>query len=129
MTTARNTWKQRERDAAEEFGSQRQPSSGSMGRKDQTKSDSVHPRIFLECKLRQRHSVVTLWDQVADRAHEEGKTPVICLMEKWRQGRWWLVRSKDLRSMIIEWLVAKPSNVVDEIIEEINIIREMRLMK
>ena len=47
-------------------------------------------------KYRQKHSAVTLWDGTAELAKLEGKTPVVCLAEKGRQGFWVLAHSSDL---------------------------------
>ncbi len=126
MSTARNTWKQRERDAASEFGTKRQPSSGSMGRPDQTRSDSVHPRVFIECKLRPSHGPVTVWRDAAAKAKKESKTPVVCLMEKGRHGRWWLLHSTDVRALIVEWLAAKSDDFVNQLAIDVATIRRQR---
>ena len=45
-------------------------------------ADVIHDNLFIECKLRARHTAVTLWDDTAKLAKEEGKTPVIALCEK-----------------------------------------------
>lgn len=124
--TARNTWKQRERDAAEELGTRRQPSSGSMGRADQTRSDSVHPKVFIECKLRPSHGPITVWRDAAKKAKAENKTPVVCLMEKFRRGRWWLIHSSHLRILAIEWLAAKDDVFVNQIMIDVATARRQR---
>ena len=49
--TDRSTWKKRETQAAALFGARRQRCSGSSGRDDLSRSDSTHPRLFLEVKL------------------------------------------------------------------------------
>ena len=49
--TARNTWKQRERDVAEFFHGQRNPLSG--GNSKHTRADVIHDRLYIECKLRE----------------------------------------------------------------------------
>jgi hypothetical protein len=94
-----------------------------MGRRDQTRSDSVHPRVFIECKLRQSHSAITLWDEVADKANDEHKTPIVCLMEKSRPGRWWLLRSPDIRALVVEWLAAKSEEYVRDVLGSIAKVR------
>ena len=50
--TYRGTWKHRERDAAAVFGAKRQPLSGSSGRDDLTRSDSLHKKLFIETKFK-----------------------------------------------------------------------------
>ena len=129
MSTARNTWKQRERDAADEFGTKRQPSSGSMGRSDQTRSDSVHPAVFIECKLRPSHAPVTVWRDAAEKAKKEGKTPVVCLMEKFHKGRWWLLHSSHLRTLTIEWLASKSDVFFDQLIIDVATVKRERQAK
>ena len=94
--TARSTWKSFERRVAKWFGSLRNPGSGSWGRSDRSRSDSVHDDLFIECKLREKHSVVTLWDQTKKFADIERKIPVVVLAEKNRPGFWLVVHSTHL---------------------------------
>ena len=86
-------WKQRERDVAEFFHGQRNPLSGGNSR--HTRADVIHDRLFIECKLRKKHTVISLWDETKALADKEGKTPVIALCEKGRPGFWIMVRSED----------------------------------
>ena len=87
-------WKQRERDVAHFFGGERTPLSGGNGKI--TRSDVIHDTLYIECKLRKKHTAVTLWDETKERARSEGKTPVVCLCEKNRPGYWILVHKDDL---------------------------------
>ena len=87
-------WKQRERDVAEFFDATRTPLSG--GNSKTTRADVIHDELFVECKLRKKHSAVKLWDDTAKLAKDEGKTPVIALCEKKRPGFWVMVHSNDL---------------------------------
>ena len=50
-------------------------------------------------ELRARHTAVSLWDDTAKLAKEEGKTPVIALCEKQRPGFWIMVHSNDLEKL------------------------------
>ena len=84
-------WKDFERRVAAYFGGVRCPVLGT-----DTKADVNHDTLFIECKQRQKHAVVTLWDTVKTRAEKEGKTPVVCLSEKNRPGFWIMVHSDDL---------------------------------
>ncbi len=93
--THKNTWKQRERQIASYFGTKRVPLSGSNSGHD-TSSDSMHPTLYIEDKLRAKFAAVTLWDDTATKAKAEGKTPVVCLAEKGRPGFWVMVHSNDL---------------------------------
>jgi hypothetical protein len=105
--TSRSTWKARERQAAKDFGARRQRCSGSSGIEGQTRSDSDHPRLFVECKLRAKHAAVTLWDDTHVKATKEGKLPVVVLVEKGRPGRWYLVRHDHLQAVAEEQKAAK----------------------
>ena len=53
-------WKKRERDVANYFNGQRTPLSGGNGKV--TRADVIHDDLFIECKLRVKHTAVTLWD-------------------------------------------------------------------
>lgn len=87
-------WKKFERRVASYFGSERAPLSGGNGK--HTRSDTLHPTLFIECKQREKFSVVTLWDKAKEQARKEDKTPVVCLSEKNRPGFWILVKAEDL---------------------------------
>jgi hypothetical protein len=97
MTTHRSTWKSRERAAAALFGSRRAPLSGSNG--GVTASDSLHPTIFLECKLRARSPIHRLFDQTADLAKTEGKVPCLCLAVKGRPGFLIVCKAEDIPAL------------------------------
>ena len=68
-------WKKRERDVAQYFNGTRTPLSGGNGKV--TRADVIHDDLFIECKLRAKHTVVSLWDdtaKIAKTAHENGTT-------------------------------------------------------
>jgi len=90
--TARNTWKQFERRVATFFGSTRTPLSGGNGK--QTCSDTLHDRLFIECKLRAKSPVHRLFAETEKLAVKEGKTPLLALQEKHHPG-WLLVCRPD----------------------------------
>ena len=90
-------WKKRERDVANYFNGQRTPLSGGNGKV--TRADVIHDELFIECKLRVKHTAVTLWDDTAKLAKDEGKIPVIALCEKNRPGFWIMVHSNDLKKI------------------------------
>ena len=92
--TARRTWKKRESNVADFFQGTRTPLSG--GNSKITRSDVIHDELFIECKLKKKHSVISLWDETKKLATKEGKTPVIALCEKERPGFWVMVHSSDL---------------------------------
>ena len=91
---ADKAWKRREREVASYFNGERTALSGSNSKI--TKADVIHDELFVECKLRAKHSVVSLWDDTAKLAKDEGKIPVIALCEKNRPGFWVMVHSNDL---------------------------------
>ena len=96
-------WKKRERNVAKYFGGERNALSG--GNSKITRADVIHPRLFIECKLRAKHTAVSLWDDTAKLAKNEGKTPVIALCEKNRPGFWIMVHSDDLKKIRDEDLI------------------------
>ena len=94
---ADKTWKAFERRVARFFGTERNALSG--GNSKLTRSDSLHPKLFVEAKQRKRFAVVRLWDATKRLADREQKTPVVCLSEKGRPGFWILVHSDDLKTL------------------------------
>lgn len=94
------TWKTVERRIARFFGSERNPLSGGNGKL--SRSDSIHPKLFIETKYRVTHTAVTLWRKTKKMAASEGKIPVICLAEKNRPGFWVLCHSDDLPDVAAE---------------------------
>ena len=95
--TSRRTWKQRESDVAKYFKGERTPLSG--GNSKITRADVIHDKLFIECKLKKKHTVVTLWDDTAKLAKIEGKIPVVALCEKNRPGFGVMVHSTDLEKI------------------------------
>ena len=84
MTTHRNTWKSFERAVASFFGGQRTPLSG--GNSKHTRGDVIHDSVYVECKMRQRLATWAVWEDAAEKAALEGKTPVVCLKQKDRKS-------------------------------------------
>ena len=97
---ADKTGKARERQVASYFNTNRTPLSGGYSR--HTRSDSLHDKLFVECKLRKRHSVISLWDETNEMAKKESKVPVIALCESGRPGFWIMVHSNDLNKLITQ---------------------------
>lgn len=98
--THRRTWQKREQGNAALFGALRQPGSGSGGRADQTASDSTHPEIFLESKLRSSCAVRALFDRMRPKAKAEGKTLILALSKKHHAGTLLVVDSRDLPKLV-----------------------------
>ena len=90
-------WKRREREVARFFNGERNALSG--GNSKVTRADVIHKNLFIECKLRAKHSVVSLWDETAKIAKTEEKTPVVVLCEKNRPAFWIMVHSDDLKQL------------------------------
>lgn len=62
-------WKKRERNVAKYFNGERNALSG--GNSKITRADVIHPRLFIECKLRKIHSVVKLWEDTNELAKKK----------------------------------------------------------
>tara|TARA_B110000495_G_scaffold198390_1_gene210148 strand:- start:690 stop:1019 length:330 start_codon:yes stop_codon:yes gene_type:complete len=90
-------WKNRERLVSKFFGGIRNALSGINSKV--THADVIHKELFIECKLRAKHSAVKLWDDTKVYADKEKKIPVIALCEKNRPGFWIMVHSDDFESV------------------------------
>ena len=88
------TWKARERQVAEYFGTRRTPLSG--GNSTITRADTQHPALFIEQKHRKSHSVISLWDKVRKLARKENKVPVVTLTAHNRPGFWLVIHCDDI---------------------------------
>lgn len=101
-------WKKHERQAAKVVGSLRKPGSGSQGRSDETRSDSKHERLFVECRTRKK-SLMRTWLMEARRlAKKENKTAVLVLREAGKPGAVWCCHQDDLPAAVAEYLLANP---------------------
>ncbi len=100
------SWKRREAEAAHLFGSHRLIGSGQSGIGDRSKSDSDHPRLFIEAKHYVRQAVRTLWREVALKATKEKKIAVLVLYEKGKPGGLIVVHEDDLDALIQERRIA-----------------------
>ncbi|ANS05723.1 hypothetical protein [uncultured Mediterranean phage] len=75
------TWKAKERQVGELFGVRRRRGSGCDP--ETGGDDIVHPRLFVEVKLRKKMAAVTMWENEAvPPAKEEGKLPVLVVFGK-----------------------------------------------
>jgi hypothetical protein len=104
MVTARETWKKFERKVAKKIGGVRTPLSGSHSR--HTSGDVIHDVFYVECKYRKNFAVVSLFDEVREKAKKEKKIPMLVLKQKNRHGElvvmdlndfvdWFLTEVKD----------------------------------
>ena len=96
-------WKKRERQTARWFGARRTIGSG-CGGPATSASDSTHKSLFIETKLRRKHSAVTLWDKTKALAGQEGKIPVVALAEHRRPGFWLMIHADDFEAVLWERL-------------------------
>jgi hypothetical protein len=98
------TWKQAERRGAREFGTQRNSLSG--GNSKVTRSDSLHPTLYIEQKYARKHAVWTLYDETLPKARAEQKTPVLLLHRKGSPGFLVVCHTQDLEEVCRAWLGA-----------------------
>lgn len=68
-------WKGIELEVAKMFKTRRNPLSGGNGK--HTRSDSLHPYLFIECKHGKTQKMTTLEAKTWELAKKEGKEPVI----------------------------------------------------
>lgn len=73
-------WKQFERRVAKLFGTKRNPLSGGNGRHG--RSDTLHPRLFLECKNHAATPGFSFFQKVMAEAKKEEKLPVLVQQPK-----------------------------------------------
>jgi hypothetical protein len=83
--TSRNTWKQRERDIAEDFNTKRNPLSGSMS--GHSSSDSLSDTFYLESKLRANPPGWNLFIDTRDKSKKENKIPIVILSKKYHKDK------------------------------------------
>lgn len=96
--TSKNCWKSFERKVAEFFGTKRVPLSGSNSGHG-TNSDSLHPKVYIECKVREKFSIWSLFVDTEKKAKVEKKVPVVALKQKGEQGYLLLLRPEDLEKL------------------------------
>jgi len=77
-------WKAFERRIAKSLGTHRTPLSGIGSR--HTRSDTLHPHLYVECKDTAKSATCKLFRQTRIRAGAENKTPVVALHWKWHTG-------------------------------------------
>ena len=73
-------WKNRERLVSRFFGGIRNALSGINSKV--THSDVIHDSLFIECKLRAKHSAVKLWDDTKVLADKEKKPQLLHFVKK-----------------------------------------------
>ena len=93
-------WQKTEKQAADFVCTKRSPFSGSNS--GVTSGDSLHSRLFLEVKTKQKHSIKTLYDSTKKLAEEESKIPVLALRETDDKDILWVMAQKDLIELLKE---------------------------
>ena len=95
MATSKRTWQRFEAAVAALFGTKRVPLSGSNSGHN-THSDSMHPDIYIECKLRESFSIWRLFDDTSKKA---GKIPLVAIKEKNKQGCLFIISPDNLKEL------------------------------
>lgn len=93
--TSKSAWKSFERIVAAYFGTRRVPLSGSNSGHG-TNSDSLHPRLYIECKVRGKIALWQLFMDTEKKAKVEGKVPVVAIKQKGEKGYLLVMRPEDL---------------------------------
>ena len=96
--TSKSCWKGFERTVAKFFSTKRVPLSGSNSGHN-TNSDSLHPKVYIECKVRHKIAIWQLFKDTADKAKNERKIPVVALKQKGEKGYLLVVRPEDLQKI------------------------------
>lgn len=96
--TSKSTWKLFERVVAKFFGTRRVPLSGSNSGHG-TNSDSLHPKLYIECKVRGKISLWQLFIDTENKAKVENKLPVVAIKQKGEKGYLLVMRPEDLEKI------------------------------
>lgn len=97
--TSKSAWKSFERLVASFFGTKRVPLSG-INSGHGTNSDSLHPKIYIECKVRHKFSLWSLFIDTEKKAKVENKVPVVAIKQKGEKGYLLVVRPDDLGKLV-----------------------------
>jgi len=98
------TWKSMERRVAKRFGTKRNPLSGEASR--HTRSDTLHPDLYIECKHGKEMPLLKLMHDVEEKAHKEKKTPVLVIHKTGERHDYYLLRETDLLQIAANHLTA-----------------------
>ena len=96
--TSKSSWKQLERVVAEFFGTRRVPLSGSNSGHG-TNSDSLHDKLYIECKLRGKISLWALFEDTERKAKQENKIPIVAIKQKGSRGYLLVMRPLDIKKI------------------------------
>lgn len=90
-TTHKETWKLFERNTAKDFGTTRTPLSGMV--KTITNSDTLHPKIYIECKLRGGDNDFNFWELFEK--HRTGEGIEVMKIENSKTGQLIYLMTRD----------------------------------
>ena len=96
--TSKVSWKSFERLVANFFHTKRVPLSGSNSGHN-TNSDSLHPKLYIECKVRNKFSLWQLFLDTEQKAKVEKKLPVVAIKQKGEKGYLLVIRPEDLEKI------------------------------
>lgn len=96
--TSSSNWKSFERTVASYFGTRRVPLSGSNSGHG-TNSDSLHPKLYIECKVRSKIALWQLFVDTEKKAKVENKIPVVAIKQKGEKGYLLVIRPEDLEAI------------------------------
>lgn len=96
--TSKSSWKGFERTVANYFGTRRVPLSGSNSGHG-TNSDSLHPKLYIECKVRSKIALWQLFVDTEKKAKVENKIPVVAIKQKGEKGYLLVMRPEDLEKI------------------------------
>lgn len=97
-STSKSCWKSFERNVAKDFGTKRVPLSGSNSGHN-TNSDSLHPKLYIECKVRGKISLWQLFKDTENKAKVEGKIPLVAVKQKGERGYLVILRPEDIENV------------------------------
>lgn len=96
--TSKSCWKGFERLVAKFFGTHRVPLSGSNSGHG-TNSDSLHPKLYIECKVRSKVALWQLFVDTENKAKVENKIPVVAIKQKGEKGYLLVIRPENLQKI------------------------------
>lgn len=96
--TSKVCWKSFERTVASFFGTKRVPLSGSNSGHN-TNSDSMHKELYIECKVREKFSLWSLFDDTEKKAKNEDKIPIVAIKQKGEKGFIIMLRPENLQKI------------------------------
>ena len=80
------------------FGTKRVPLSGSNSGHN-TNSDSMHDELYIECKVREKFAIWSLFDDTEKKAKNENKIPIVALKQKGEKGFLLVIRPENLEKI------------------------------